>query len=494
VILETLGSAGDLLTDDATADTEVTELVLLGDGEELPHLPGAVVLATSPPRQGSRSAVAALVARRRDLAAIDLSRSGYAVIAVDDELPLNHALHTITTAVAGAAPAAGSFGDLFSLANTVAAVVGGAVAVEDPQRRILAYSTLAGQRIDEPRQQGILGRQVPEHETNDATYRELVRRPGVLRTPSEGEVLSRLAIAVRSGPEVLGFLWVVDAGSLPADAEDRLRDAAELAALPLLRARADRAMERRGRGEQLRQLLTGTVSADVAAARLGIAAARPVTVLALALPKEVAERETEAQALADLALAQCSVVNPRAAVLLELDRVYLLLPADGVSRDQLYETATSIVVRARQALGVELTAAVGGTADGLHEAARSRTDADAVLRVTPPGEVSLLETVQPRVALNDLEAEIVRNAHLRLPPVEALLEHDLANGTPYAETLLAYLAAQHDVVAASSALAIHQNTFRYRLRRVRELFGLDLDDPDVRLLTWLRLRTSQQSA
>lgn len=88
----------------------------------------------------------------------------------------------------------------------------------------------------------------------------------------------------------------------------------------------------------------------------------------------------------------------------------------------------------------------------------------------------------------------MRNAHLRLPPVEALLEHDLANGTPYAETLLAHLAAQHDVVAASSALAIHQNTFRYRLRRVRELFGLDLDDPDVRLLTWLRLRTSQQSA
>ncbi|WP_369016010.1 helix-turn-helix domain-containing protein [Streptomyces kutzneri] len=29
---------------------------------------------------------------------------------------------------------------------------------------------------------------------------------------------------------------------------------------------------------------------------------------------------------------------------------------------------------------------------------------------------------------------------------------------------------------------------RHRLRRIRELFHIDLDDPDVRLAAWLELR------
>jgi len=40
-------------------------------------------------------------------------------------------------------------------------MVGGAAAIEDPYLRVLAYSTLPGQPIDEHRRQGILGLQVP---------------------------------------------------------------------------------------------------------------------------------------------------------------------------------------------------------------------------------------------------------------------------------------------------------------------------------------------
>ena len=43
--------------------------------------------------------------------------------------------------------------------------------------------------------------------------------------------------------------------------------------------------------------------------------------------------------------------------------------------------------------------------------------------------------------------------------------------------------------AAAEAVQVHPNTFRYRMRRVRELFELDLEDPDVRLMVWLQLRT-----
>ncbi len=54
--------------------------------------------------------------------------------------------------------------------------------------------------------------------------------------------------------------------------------------------------------------------------------------------------------------------------------------------------------------------------------------------------------------------------------------------------LRAYLDAFGDVSVAAGELSIHRNTFRYRLARLLELSGLDLGDPDERLITHLQLR------
>jgi DNA-binding PucR family transcriptional regulator len=48
--------------------------------------------------------------------------------------------------------------------------------------------------------------------------------------------------------------------------------------------------------------------------------------------------------------------------------------------------------------------------------------------------------------------------------------------------LAAYLRHFGDVVPASAALHIHQNTLRQRLRRAEQTFGLSLRDPTQRLL------------
>jgi DNA-binding PucR family transcriptional regulator len=41
---------------------------------------------------------------------------------------------------------------------------------------------------------------------------------------------------------------------------------------------------------------------------------------------------------------------------------------------------------------------------------------------------------------------------------------------------------------AAARVNVHPNTFRYRLRRITELFDLDLSDPDERLVAELQLR------
>ena len=74
-----------------------------------------------------------------------------------------------------------------------------------------------------------------------------------------------------------------------------------------------------------------------------------------------------------------------------------------------------------------------------------------------------------------------------------LRAQDETSGTAYVDTLYEWLRHPGDPRAASRALRIHPNTLRYRMGKLTELAGVDLEDPDVRLalltqLTALRWR------
>jgi DNA-binding PucR family transcriptional regulator len=72
--------------------------------------------------------------------------------------------------------------------------------------------------------------------------------------------------------------------------------------------------------------------------------------------------------------------------------------------------------------------------------------------------------------------------------LDLLADHDRRRSTSYLETLRAYLDAFGDVSAAAEAVSLHPNSFRYRLRRIRELTGVDLGDRDDRLVMAIQLR------
>jgi DNA-binding PucR family transcriptional regulator len=58
-------------------------------------------------------------------------------------------------------------------------------------------------------------------------------------------------------------------------------------------------------------------------------------------------------------------------------------------------------------------------------------------------------------------------------------------------TLLAWLRHDGAVPAAATELHVHAQTVRYRLGRLRELLGPQLDDPEARLELQLALRSSR---
>jgi DNA-binding PucR family transcriptional regulator len=69
-----------------------------------------------------------------------------------------------------------------------------------------------------------------------------------------------------------------------------------------------------------------------------------------------------------------------------------------------------------------------------------------------------------------------------------LVAYDRRHRAQLVETLRAWLDAFGDVTTAAASQYVHPNTFRYRLRRITEVWGLDLDDPDERLVAELQLR------
>lgn len=74
-------------------------------------------------------------------------------------------------------------------------------------------------------------------------------------------------------------------------------------------------------------------------------------------------------------------------------------------------------------------------------------------------------------------------------PLRRLSEYDEKHGCDLTGTVGSWLQANCDVAKTAVTLSIHPNTMRYRLRRAGEVSGLDLSDPDVRLVALLAFRS-----
>ncbi|WP_369033166.1 MULTISPECIES: PucR family transcriptional regulator [Streptomyces] len=71
-----------------------------------------------------------------------------------------------------------------------------------------------------------------------------------------------------------------------------------------------------------------------------------------------------------------------------------------------------------------------------------------------------------------------------------LYEHDATGRGDLVASLRAWLSRHGQWDAAAADLGVHRHTLRYRMRRVEEILGRSLDDPDVRMELWLALKTT----
>jgi GAF domain-containing protein len=310
-----------------------------------------------------------------------------------------------------------------------------------------------------------------------------------------GEVThaNRVTAPVSLGREIVARLWLP--GSLAEMTElDRraLEHAAVVCALEYLRQRTAIDVEWSLRSDLLADLLSGAAveALSTRAVALGHDLARAHTVV-VAAPDGNAGPSVGRSLLSTMraVAAQC---EPRPLVTSVGDDVLALWPeapradtplaaAERIRRavKRLVDADTVTIVVGHRCDRAEDARAAVGTARGALEVARLQ-GADRVVTLPDLGVYGLL------LQLNDPH-ELVRFADHTLGP---LRKYDERKNAQLVSTVRAYLEQGMNVGRTAAALFVHQNTVGLRLKKVEEVAGISLQQPE----SWLQLKVALMAA
>lgn len=438
---------------------------------------------------GSAHAVVVLTRDHAEPMAFEADAPVGAVMLVDETLSWSEVAAVIYGLVLEGRETAAGRGptDLFALADSLADAIGNAVVIHDQLLRVLAYSRLQ-QHADPARVETILGRQTPERLRAMFDARGVFAHLAVSDEPlfvegaADYGVTGRTVVAVRSGRELMGSVWVACSKPLGEAARGALAEGAHTVALHLLRSQASADLERQVESELVIRLLESSADAATAATRLGL----PQSGLrVIALQASVgAERDAPLLMAFERATTGFGWSRPGRSALAG-NTIYTVLPGEQASAGRRWVTG----VGAALTEGVTVLAGISGPAE-VADLAAARQEADECLALHEASPASAPPAYDE--SWDDILLQRLRTAARagRLPtrgPVAELRRHDRANGTDYLATLRAWLEAQGDPAEAGQRLGVHENTVRYRLRKMAEITNLPLDDAKKRLAMMIEL-------
>jgi hypothetical protein len=175
----------------------------------------------------------------------------------------------------------------------------------------------------------------------------------------------------------------------------------------------------------------------------------------------------------------------RVVALVHSDHSILCLVPDLPSRDGRSRGREAAERLARQALRLVPAATIGISSplQTVWELPTALQEANQVDRFDQP--FAFADEQWAALGVSRL-AEQLGNCLTMSNPLSQLMANEMLR-----DSVRAWLEADRNVPAAAEALAVHPNTLRYRLRRVEEVTGLSLTDPDALLLTALLLRRAR---
>ena len=395
---------------------------------------------------------------------------------------------------------AGGSEDLFDVVDTMARLLGGSVVVEDVDFRVLAYSAVPGQPNDEGRRSAILNRRIAErwlHWLEESGIRErLVKSDELVRLDNPWATsLIRYIQPIRASDQLVGYLWLYFETELDADAPRTILEFAHLLG-PELARRSPTLTENPG-GHVLRQFLAGGLSASHAASILGVDEHSNIVVIAVDVDVEATKSDAVIiQSRAVRALALYTQMHLASSLVGTVDQQIYLLHASPRLKPDVAAIMRAISKHLTRAVQTKVRAAAGGIHQGLAEAEISRNEADLTLRVLRTKNDwerdGLFASMRHDIVLNEIVDVLRARPILVRGLLDRLITHDRQYNTDYVTTLRVYINSFGDMRAAAQSLNLHPNSLRYRVKRLTEIGGLDLDDPKLRLALQLLLEMAPE--
>lgn len=376
--------------------------------------------------------------------------------------------------------------ELQNFVEDLAARLDAPTVLEDPEQRMIVYSTHS-ELIDDVRRESILRRETK------ADTKAWFRQFGItvatepLRTPPDPAtgVLGRLCVPVRYLDRLMGYLWLIDDElRLGAPEISMVKDVAGHVGLMLY----EEELARRLAGEVVLQLLSSSpelreLSVRQIAESSAFDVQAPCAVVVLQ-PLGLADhlvRPTISEALGEVAR-HCggnkhlhAVSGDHGVLLVQLRTLEDDTPAHRLA----HEARESLLRRTRA--DCRVIAAVGEPQDKLIVAARSyhqaRLSAKVAQLVPTVGDLPRWRDLGVFRVLAQLPSDEVALAVMD-PRLAAVLR---SGDEPVVRTLETYLDLGCDAKATAEHLHLHRGTLYYRLQKAERIGGIDLRNGDDRL-------------
>jgi DNA-binding PucR family transcriptional regulator len=177
-------------------------------------------------------------------------------------------------------------------------------------------------------------------------------------------------------------------------------------------------------------------------------------------------------------------------------QIYLLYASPTRLEPDVAAIMRAISKHLTRAVQTKVRVAAGGVHRGLAAAGISRNEADLTLRVlrtkNDREHDGLFASMRHDIVLNEIVDVLRARPILVRGLLDRLITHDRQYNTDYVTTLRVYINSFGDMRAAAKSLHLHPNSLRYRVKRLTEIGGLDLDDPKLRLALQLLLEMAPE--
>ncbi|MEJ8547821.1 PucR family transcriptional regulator [Brevibacillus borstelensis] len=389
--------------------------------------------------------------------------------------------------------------DIDELADVIGELLQNPITIEDADHKLIAYSSHS-ESTDQARWSTIMGRRVPEKVLTrlwkDGVFQELLTKEEPVHIPAKDEVGlgKRVAIAIRKGSEVLGYIWAIEVNRPITEEDDEiLRQAARAAVSRLVQRQGKRKAEEQRRKEFLWELLLGNHSSDTLIRQKAESLQMQLSTPYLICIIEAAGTRLE-QYLYPL------LMRDKLLWVVDGNQIILLIGQAGAGK----QPDEALVRKVKQFLADSLGKLESHVSEGQVTAGYGRSYrayADLVKSYREALHAVKIKRLFPRetAGIHGYRELGIYRYLLKLKQwdeeqgyenerLARLKQYDAENQTAMAETLETYLDAAGKVNITANRLHIHINTLSYRLKRIEEIMQVDLEDMNQRVALYLELK------